>query len=200
MSDLQCPARILLARHAEAMYAVPGVLTDAGGWLTDRGRAQARALGESLTGARVAAAYSSAQTRAQRTGEIAADVLGVRHTVVAGLQEFSVGSLASRPGRDPAVREVFSRWDSGDLGAGCPGGETGLDVVDRVGAAIAALADRHRGETVLVVTHGGAMRLTLASRLTNARFTDWIGRSPAHCEVVAIDVDSDGWRLVSEEA
>lgn len=199
MSDLQCPARILLARHAEAMYAVPGVLTDAGGWLTERGRAQARALGEALTGARVAAAYSSSQTRAQRTGEIAAAVLGVRHTVVAGLQEFSVGSLASRPGRDPAVVEVFSRWDRGDLEAGCPGGETGLEVVTRVGSALSALADKHRGETILVVTHGGAMRLTLATRLTNARFGDWIRHSPAHCAVVALDIDFDGWRLVSEQ-
>ena len=200
MSDLQCPARILLARHAQAAYAVPGVLTDAGGWLTDVGRGQARALAVSLRGERVCAAYTSPQTRAQRTGEIAAGVLGVPSAVVPGLQEFAVGSLGGSPGRNPIVLEVFSRWDAGDLTARCPGGESGEEVVARMAQALGTIADRHRGETVLVVSHGGAMRLAVSTLATNVRFRDLIRWSPANAEVLALDIDSDGWRVVSEQA
>jgi probable phosphoglycerate mutase len=54
VSDLQCPARILVARHGEAMYADPDMLSDEGGWLTDLGKEQAADLGERLRGERVA--------------------------------------------------------------------------------------------------------------------------------------------------
>ena len=49
MSDLQCPARVFLARHGEAAYETE-LLMDHGGTLTARGRAQARELGEKLRG------------------------------------------------------------------------------------------------------------------------------------------------------
>ena len=41
MSDLQCPARVFVARHGEAAYE-SALLSDAGGWLTPLGRLQAR--------------------------------------------------------------------------------------------------------------------------------------------------------------
>ena len=47
MTDLQCPARVFLARHGEAEYETE-LFMDHGGSLTARGRAQARELGESL--------------------------------------------------------------------------------------------------------------------------------------------------------
>ena len=160
---------------------VRGVLTDAGGWLTDVGRAQARALGVSLRGERVCTAYTSRQTRAQRTGEIAAGVLGVPSAVVPGLQEFGVGSLGGSPGRNPVVLEVFSRWDAGDLTARCPGGESGEEVVARMAQAL-------------------AMRLAVSTLATNVRFRELIRWRPANAEVIALDIDSDGWRVVSEQA
>ncbi|HEY7988182.1 MAG TPA: histidine phosphatase family protein, partial [Lapillicoccus sp.] len=59
MSDLQCPARFLVARHGEAMYAHPELLSDEGGRLTDLGKEQAADLAERLRGERVAAVYTS---------------------------------------------------------------------------------------------------------------------------------------------
>jgi 2,3-bisphosphoglycerate-dependent phosphoglycerate mutase len=41
MSDLQCPATLLIARHGDADYAVDGVLSDDGGRLTGNGSEQA---------------------------------------------------------------------------------------------------------------------------------------------------------------
>ena len=66
--------------------------------------------------------------------------------------------------------------------------------------ALAIIADRHRGETVLVVSHGGAMRLAVSTLATNVRFRELIRWRPANAEVIALDIDSDGWRVVSEQA
>jgi probable phosphoglycerate mutase len=77
VSDLQCPARILVARHGEAMYADPSVLSDEGGWLTELGRDQAGDLGDRLRDERVAAVYASRLSRAQETGAIVGGRLGL---------------------------------------------------------------------------------------------------------------------------
>ena len=79
MSDLQCPARVFLARHGEAAYET-ALLMDHGGTLTARGRAQARELGERLRAEKIAHVYSSTISRAVQTAELAAAVLGVEVT------------------------------------------------------------------------------------------------------------------------
>ena len=48
MSDLQCPATLLVARHGDADYPHAKVLSDDGGWLTETGVAQVRDLAGSL--------------------------------------------------------------------------------------------------------------------------------------------------------
>jgi len=196
VSDLQCPARILVARHGEAMYDDPELLSDDGGWLTDLGRSQAAELGERLRDERVAAVYTSRLNRAQQTGAVVGERLGLRASTVHGVQEFSVGSLAGTPAMGSAAREVFLAWVTGDLDRRWPGAETGTEVVARFVDAVEALADRHRGETVLVVSHGGVMTLAIPNTATNT--TPELARAAdiPNCGMAELAVDSDGWRLV----
>lgn len=196
VSDLQCPARFLVVRHGEAAYEQPEVLSDQGGWLTERGRVQAAELAEWLSGERVAAAYTSRLRRAVETGEVLGDALGLQAHAVGGIQEFSVGDLAGRPYTDPTARRVFLEWLSGHLDVRCPGAETGEEVVARFVAALDELADRHRGETVVVVSHGGVMSLAIPHTVVNASANLSRDHLLANCAVVPIEVDSDGWRLV----
>jgi probable phosphoglycerate mutase len=196
VSDLQCPARFLVARHGEAMYADPALLTDEGGWLTDLGRRQAARLAEGLRDERVAAIYTSRLARAHETGAVVGDRLGLTPTTVDGVQEFSVGSLAGTPATGPHAREVFVAWVNGDLDRRWPGAETGSEVVARFVAAVEALADRHRGETVLVVTHGGVMTLAIPNTATNTRPELARAADIPNCAVAELALDSDGWRLV----
>lgn len=83
MSDLQCPCRIVVARHAEAEYETESV--DGAASLTLDGRAQARMLGESIRNRRVAAIVTSSTAPAVQTAEIVAAQLGVPVGVRAGL-------------------------------------------------------------------------------------------------------------------
>ena len=85
MSDLHCPARAFVARHAEASY-------DEGERLTAAGELQARELGEQLRGERVAQVHASSMPRAAATAGIAAALLGVRVSLHDELGEVGVES------------------------------------------------------------------------------------------------------------
>lgn len=197
MSDLQCAAVVLVARHAEAAYDVPVVLGDEGGRLTDRGREQALALAAELHGRRVAAVCSSHLSRAVETAEVVAGALGVDAHVLPGLEEFSVGTLAGRADGEAEVERVFESWLCGDLGPGCPGAESGFQVVERFRTAVGEVADSFRGETVLLVSHGGIMSIALPRIAFDAHDDIARARWVPHCGMAEVHVDSDGWSLTS---
>lgn len=197
MSDLQCPARILVCRHGEAAFSRSDVLTEEAGFLTALGRQQADALGARLAQERVAAVYTSTLARAQETGERLGSLLGLAPLSVEGAQEFAIEDFVGRPVDDNSgVAEVYRRWVSGDLSVGCPGAETGAEIVDRFTTAVDALADRHRGETIVLVSHGGVMSLAITHQLVNASPTLVHQHLLPNCAVVTVEVDADGWRLV----
>ena len=197
MSDLQCPATLLVTRHGEARYARPGRLSDDGGELTDLGRTQVTTLATSLIGERVAAVWSSTMQRAVESAEIAAEVLGLPARVLDGLQEFSVGDLDGVSFEDRRAQVVFDRWLAGDLDAGCPGGEDGRALVRRYREAVETIADLHRGERVLVFSHGGVMSLVIPRLSTNVRRDLAAHRFLPHCVPAELEVDADGWAVRS---
>jgi len=196
VSDLFCAARVLVCRHAEADYERPDLILDEDGWLTEMGRDQATALGARLVDERVTTVYPSTLGCARETGALVGAALGVPVRAIAGVQEFSVGQFAGRSASDPGVREIFATWLSGDLSVGCPSAETGEEVVARFTTALEALADQHRGETVVVLSHGGVMSLAIPHRSTNATSALVGDRLLRHCAVVPVEIDADGWRLV----
>jgi 2,3-bisphosphoglycerate-dependent phosphoglycerate mutase len=198
VSDLFCPVTVLAVRHAEAQYdgtSVPGVPD--GGRISELGRAQVTALADRLRGRRVAAVISSPYSRARDTAELLAAALEVPCEVAGDLRELDAGDLTTLPHPEglAAVDDVFERWLHGDLGAACPGGETGAALVSRVRGALEALADRFRGETVAVVSHGGAM--TLALPVICGQSARELSAHPlANADVVELEGDADGWRLL----
>ncbi|KGN35054.1 hypothetical protein N802_02260 [Knoellia sinensis KCTC 19936] len=191
MSDLHCPATLLVARHGDADYPHAKVLSDDGGWLTDKGKDQVRELAESLRGRNVAAVYTSDLQRAVESGVFAAEILGVESRVVAGLEEFSVGALAGREHDDPELLGVFEAWKAGHLGTFIPGGESGQAVLTRYRGALEEISDQHRGETVLVFTHGGVMSFALPRMGRNVR--NDLAAQPflPNCALAEIAIDAD---------
>ncbi|CAM3791161.1 histidine phosphatase family protein [Nocardioides zeicaulis] len=192
MADLQCAARVLVARHGEAAYESE-LLSDAGGWLTPLGRAQARELAESLRGQRVARVWTSDMARAVQTGEIVAGVLGTDVVVRTGLREFGVGDARGTTGVPDPFAATFAAWLDGDLAARIPGGESGEEVVTRYRAVLEEVADTHRGEAALVVSHGGVMCLALSALAVNLAPSHSRDLPMPHCGLVAMEADADGW-------
>ena len=196
-SQLHCPATFVVVRHAEAGYEHT-VLTRDGGWLTAAGRSQALHLADELVSRRVAAVVTSDLARAVQTAELIAGRLQVGPTVEtrAGLREFDIGEWVGRP-RTFDLGTVIRPWAAGDLTAGCPGAETGADIVARFTAVLDELSDQYRGETVVVVSHGTAMQLALGSAATNASTGFTFARSVPNCGVADVECDENGLRLLT---
>jgi broad specificity phosphatase PhoE len=196
MSDLHCPATLLVSRHGDAEYGHPSVLSDDGGWLSERGKAQVAELAAALRPRRVARIYASTMERAVESAAIAAGVLDVDVVELDGLQEYSVGALAGRPNGDPELMAIFRAWLHGDLRRRIPGGETGEGILERYREALQHIADLHRGETVLVFSHGGVMSFALP-RLSAAVRGDLTERGfLPNCAPAEVEVDGDGFRVL----
>lgn len=136
--------------------------------LNERGRAQARALAKSLASERFAAIYASDLARARETASLSAEALGLAVTAEPQLRERHYGEFQGRTyaESEAAFPEAYQRFISRDVEADFPGGGESLNrFFARVGSALEAIADRHAGERVLVVTHGGV--LDMAHRLAS---------------------------------
>ncbi|QIX26261.1 histidine phosphatase family protein [Nocardioides sp. JQ2195] len=189
MSDLQCASRIVLARHGEAEYE-SDLLTDEGGSLTHLGRRQAVELAEKLAGRKVAHVWTSTLARAVQTGEIVAATLGVAVSTRSALDEFSCGEYAGLPRADDPFAETYLRWLEGELDTRAPGAETGTEGIERLRATLSDIADQYRGESVLVISHGGLLRLGVPAlaRMSGIEMTRL-----DNCDTIEIDIDGDGW-------
>ena len=159
--------RLILARHGQTRANVDRLLDTRlpGPGLTALGREQAAALARELAAGDegvVDAIYHSQARRAGETARIVGAELGLPPQAVDGVHEVQVGDLEGRnDDRSITVfREVFDAWQLGDLRRSHPGGESGHDVLARYLNAVAHLVGRHRaGGTVLLVSHGAALRL-----------------------------------------
>lgn len=194
VSSLMCPATLIVARHGDAEY-VERVFSDEGGSLTPAGRRQAAELAEQLAGRRIAHVWCSDSARAVQTAEIVAARFGVAVTTRKSLREVGVGELAGRPFSVEAICDVTDRWFGGDLTAAFPGGESGHDVVTRYAAALAEIADLHRGETVVVVGHENAASISLPRLARNGAPSAADRQRLDHCECAELVVDADDWVL-----
>jgi probable phosphoglycerate mutase len=188
VTALQCATTLVIARHGEAEYEL-SEWEDEGGSLTLLGRRQAAELGDELASLKVAHVWTSTLARAVQTAEIVAARLGVGVTTRRGLCEFSSGDLSSETRDLDPFLEIYERWLAGELEVRLPGGETGREIADRFDDVLREIADAHPGETVLVVSHGGAIGLGVPAI---ARMD--AERGPlGNCDTVEVLADADGW-------
>lgn len=197
MSSLHCAARLFVARHGEAEYETDEASND-GGSLTRLGRDQARVLGERLLPERIARVWTSSLSRAVQTAEIAAGWLGCDVVVREGLREYAVGTGRSHEDGAAHHEAVFRAWCEGDDTARIEGGEAVAHVVARVTAVLDEIADEHPGESVLVVSHGGAILATLP-QLAGLHRGAGVGVTLPNCGILEVERDADGWRLTRWE-
>jgi probable phosphoglycerate mutase len=194
MSDLHCPATLVVARHAKAAF-VETWFSDEGGSLTSRGRAQAADLADSLRERRVAAIYCSDASRAVQTAEIAASRLGVAVAARKSLREVFIGDLMGADFDYSLIEAVSEQWYAGSLDARFPGGESGADVVARHREQLEEIADLHRGETVLVVGHQTALGLVVPNLVPGLSAAWARSNDLANTESIELENDADGWVL-----
>ena len=184
------PAILTIVRHGETSANVEGV------WhgsidteLTPRGIEQARLVAGAVgaLAPRASALYASPLRRARDTAQAIALVLDLEARVDADLAEYHLGELEGRTYRE-LMREhqLFERmarepdWNPG-------GGESPRQVATRGANALRRIAAAHPGERVVVVSHGGALTLTLTLLLDGA-ISEW-KRVMDNCAITELALD-----------
>jgi broad specificity phosphatase PhoE len=163
---------VLVARHGQTDWNLRGRWqghTDVP--LNDTGRDQARALGESLRGTPIAHVVASDLSRALETARIVAAAIDAPvRAPDPDLRERGFGVFEGLTREECAAQhpEAWARW-SADLRAVPPGAEDQTHLAIRVTRGVLRAAARPDGEhvghaagTVLVVSHGGAIRALIA--------------------------------------
>lgn len=157
--------RFYLLRHGEvetAYQRVFGGRLDIG--LSPLGEQQAEALARSLSAVHFDGVYVSPLRRAQATAKPLLASNGYGAETLADLQEMDFGDWTGHTW--DGVRERFGKsafdWLEEIEQGRVPNGETGEGILARVGGLLTGLHDRHRGETVALVCHGGIIRAALA--------------------------------------
>jgi broad specificity phosphatase PhoE len=194
-SKLLGVTRVLLARHAEtsAPDRFHGAESDIG--LSDAGARQAERLAESLSKCGAAAVYSSAMRRAVETAAPIAVACKLVPVQVAALHERKIGPLSglSREEGWAVYAASKARWISGDLDHTHDGGESYNDVRRRVLPVFETLAERHAGQTIIVVAHGVVIRVALTSLLAGAHPTEFDRFAIDFASVNDVRFDGQSW-------
>ena len=153
---------LILVRHGEtdwnAQHRWQGHSDTA---LNESGRVQARRLADELEP--VDALYSSDLARASETAEIIAERLGLDVRLDPRLRERGFGSWEGRTAEEieASFPEEQRRWREG-AGAGAHDAEQFKAFAARVGSFVDEVVPQHPGEQVLVVSHGGTIRVVHA--------------------------------------
>jgi probable phosphoglycerate mutase len=152
---------LILVRHGQSQVMVDRIVGGLKGCtgLSDLGRRQAAALRDRLarTGEVVAdAVYTSTLPRAVETAAIVAPALGHEPVQDPDLCELHPGECDGLTWDDAKVKYAMVEGERADKPMS-PGGETGRQFQQRVTGVIGRLVERHAGQTVVVVCHGGVV-------------------------------------------
>ncbi|HEY3048790.1 MAG TPA: histidine phosphatase family protein [Polaromonas sp.] len=154
------PTRIIAIRHGETTWNVnsriQGHLDIP---LNETGRMQAHRLALALAGEPITAIYASDLWRAYDTALYVSRAVDVEVTTEEGLRERSFGEFQGKTFAEieAALPEQAQRWRKRDPTFAPPGGESLLELRERVVGTAERLAAKHPGELIAMVGHGGVM-------------------------------------------
>ena len=160
--------RLILARHGETAWNVQHRYqgrTDVE--LNDAGRRQAAALARRLAQEEIHAIYASDLRRARQTAQAIAGRHGLPVRSAPRLREMSFGAWEGLTYAEIEERDAqtLAAWRADPASVSPPGGETAAQVADRVQAFLDDLARVRQDRTVLLVAHGGTLRMLLCLAL-----------------------------------
>lgn len=196
--------RLILVRHGQSHGNVERRLDTRppGADLTDLGVEQARDFARSRKTPPGMLLHSVARRAAQTAAAIGIE-LAVAPIEVDGIHEVQAGDLEDRTD-DDAIAEfnwIYQRWLDGDLAVPMPGGESGLDVLDRYLPVVQDLRLRYLDDhswsgDIVVVSHGAAIRLAAAT-LAGVEHSFVLDHHLANAEAVTLAPITDGrWSCV----
>lgn len=154
------PTLVFALRHGETAWnaeqRIQGQLDPP---LNERGHRQARALAAALAGEGIDVIYSSDLARALQTAQALQLTTGAPLFTDAALRERGFGRFEGLTYAEIEQRwpDELARWRRRDAGFAPGGGEALAAFHARCVGAASALAERHPGQTIALVAHGGVL-------------------------------------------
>jgi broad specificity phosphatase PhoE len=168
------------------------------GWLnsplTEAGVEQARAAAEELRGMKLDLAHCSDSGRAVETARIIAEPHGLQLHMTESLRERFFGAYEGLNSAEiaeslPGTRFAEEKHTRDNYRP--PGGETMVEVRDRVERCLRSLVAKNPGKTILLVTHSGVVRAVDSLRARKS-FEDLWDRVPCNGCIFILRATQDG--------
>lgn len=199
---------IYIIRHGETNSNVQGLLQ---GWsddpLNENGRNLAIETGKAMTDIKFDAAFSSPLCRAFETARLVLDNSGnadVEITTDERIKEINMGDWEKKHFRpencEISADECKLFFSDTFKFSGCPNGETVWQVCSRTQAFLKELAaaPEYQDKTVLVATHGFALR-SMLNFLYDDKSDFWHGHVPYNCAVNIVEAHNGACRLIADD-
>ncbi len=180
-------SKILLVRHGFVGLKEERFLGRTDIPLNDDGKKQAEQLRQRLAPEKIDAVYTSTLSRARATAEIVAAGHKVAVIACAELCECNFGAVEGMTFEEikqhyPALAEELIERKTGAF----PGGETLEELNERVMAFLKRLVKRQPEQTVLIVAHGGPVRLIICN-LLGLGLEHWIQMRVDHASLSIVE-------------
>ena len=138
--------------------------------LSAEGLRQMKAIADRLKDMAIKVVYSSDLQRASKGAKVIAERHSIKPTALKELRELNYGIWEGR--RLDEIRslypdDVLDRYNNIEHYR-IRGGETLLEMRERILSAVNSIIDRHKGDNVVIVSHGGVNRIVLLWSLNMA--------------------------------
>jgi len=157
--------RLLFVRHGETTANVEHrYMGQSNSPLTPTGVAQAEAVAKRLAQRRIDAIYSSDLGRAASTSRIISQACGLPVINDRRLRERHAGLLQGQLESEARIKHATVFDEIGRRGERYVfpgGGESGLQIEERMASFLDEVRQDYPGETIVAVTHGGVLRVLL---------------------------------------
>lgn len=150
---------LVLVRHGETEWnALRRFQGQSDNPLSDSGQRQAKLVAKKLAERKIDAIYASDLKRAWETAASIAEKLGLQINPEPRLREMHFGLMEGLTYEEGMAKypEELSTWFE-DYNQPLEGGERLDDFTARIGSFLVDLKDKHDGEIILLVAHGGSL-------------------------------------------
>jgi broad specificity phosphatase PhoE len=194
--------RILLIRHGGTPMTSEDRFTGAADIeLSADGRAEVEALSRRLAKTKIDAIYSSDLRRTIETATTVGAPHDLKPIARPELREVNHGRWEGQVHKIVEQTEEYKIWNADPLVVKAPGGESGLDVLQRALPALRQIIIDHTGQTVAVVSHKATNRLLIGTVLgiDLRRYRELLAQEPACLNVIDFSSPAQGRVVVMND-
>lgn len=191
---------VILVRHGQSEANVGGFFAGCNDVeLSSLGKQQAEATAEYIVkNYKINGVYASDLKRAYETGRAVADRLNLEITPEKGMREIFAGAWEMRTFDQLMYDypEQYNVWLKDIGNAGCPEGESVVELSERIYRTVLKIAEENDGKTVLIATHATPVRVMecICRQLPIAEMKNisWV----SNASVTELQYDSGNWKII----